>query len=553
MSDPLNAALLERAMREKARRAQATGQSRGGRAMGERSRRAQQAQQGRGVIPDIAAEGAKGIGRGVAGLLALPSIAQSALDKGFTAITGIPTPAFEDSLGGIMMGAAETAMPRAAQTTPGEYAGTIGEFVPGAAIGGGAGLAARAGNLAKYAVVPGAASEAAGQLTEGTAVEPYARLGAAIAAPGAVTRGNRALRRAVTPLEAGDRLGAAQVLEREGVKTTAGQAMGSEAVQYREAATKAGREMVDGQLKQFTRAALRRIGADSDLATPEVLVQADARIGDVFESVAKGVDIAPSSQTLTRSSEVIREYGESSAKSGQVPLIAEIHRKLTRAFRSGDAIPSARVIRWRSVASKLTRSPDPVLKSAAVGMIDVLDDVVEGTLSGLGRSGDVERIAKARKEWASLMAIEDAATRAGEAAASGIITPANLRSSLVSQNRRLYARGGGELNEMARAGVQLIKPLPQSGTQPRTLARELTSGAQGGTAAGLGAAAMGLDPALAATIGAGAVMAPRVINRAVSSPAGQAYLRNQLLPPVTERTNQAARTLGLLSASPLGD
>jgi hypothetical protein len=57
------------------------------------------------------------------------------------------------------------------ETTVGEYAKTVGEFAPGA-VGGAEGLGLRA---LKYAVAPGIASEAAGQLTEGTKMEPYAR------------------------------------------------------------------------------------------------------------------------------------------------------------------------------------------------------------------------------------------------------------------------------------------------------------------------------------------------------------------------------------------
>lgn len=63
------------------------------------------------------------------------------------------------------------------QTVAGEYAQTVGEFVPTAVAGPG-GIARK---IALQAVAPGIASEAAGQATKGTALEPYARAGAAIA------------------------------------------------------------------------------------------------------------------------------------------------------------------------------------------------------------------------------------------------------------------------------------------------------------------------------------------------------------------------------------
>jgi hypothetical protein len=64
------------------------------------------------------------------------------------------------------------------QTTPGQYAQTIGEFAP-ATLAGPGGIGRR---IIAGAVVPGAASETAGQLTAGTDAEPYARAAAALTA-----------------------------------------------------------------------------------------------------------------------------------------------------------------------------------------------------------------------------------------------------------------------------------------------------------------------------------------------------------------------------------
>ncbi len=68
---------------------------------------------------------------------------------------------------------------REAQNLPEKYAETAGEFLPG--------LLGNKGNiltgLAKNVLLPAAASETAGQATQGTAAEPYARIAAAIASP----------------------------------------------------------------------------------------------------------------------------------------------------------------------------------------------------------------------------------------------------------------------------------------------------------------------------------------------------------------------------------
>lgn len=64
------------------------------------------------------------------------------------------------------------------KTNLGKYAETAGEFVPGAVMAPGN----MALNAVRYGVVPGLASEAAGQATEGTGYEPYARVAAGVGA-----------------------------------------------------------------------------------------------------------------------------------------------------------------------------------------------------------------------------------------------------------------------------------------------------------------------------------------------------------------------------------
>jgi hypothetical protein len=65
------------------------------------------------------------------------------------------------------------------QTVAGDYARTVGEFVPGMAAPGGV-----AKNAVRYVVAPALASEYAGQSTQGTWMEPWARAIAALATGG---------------------------------------------------------------------------------------------------------------------------------------------------------------------------------------------------------------------------------------------------------------------------------------------------------------------------------------------------------------------------------
>lgn len=523
-------------------------------------------------IRDVIQSGSAGVSRGVTGLLDLPgalfeaggSAAATGLEAGAEAL-GIEAPELFEATrqtfrdlplrGGVAAEAAEAATGGASEfrgeTTPGQFAGTVGEFLPGALLGGGG--AAR--NLLQFGVVPGLASEAAGQATEGTEFEGAARLGAALAAPAAVSGLRGAAQRIVSPGAGAEpaRLAAARNLEREGVRVTAGQATGNEQQLFREAATTAGRKIAEEQAEQFTAAVLRRVGSDAKRATPEVINDAARKIGSVFDDVATGINVVPDSQLLSKTSTALQEFRQLSPRAARPPIIGNIHAKLTAAFRNSEPVTSKQILNWRSALSKLTRSPDAAVKEAAISTLDAIDDAVAQSLTKAGRGGDVEKLSQARNQWRNLIAVENAVARAGEAAATGIITPANLRTSIAAQGRRAFARGQGDLNELARSGVAVMQPLPQSGTQPRTLARELTAGAQGGTAAGLGSFALGADPATAAAVGATAVLAPRARNAFLASPAGQAFMRNQLLQPGTSPVGRGGQVSGLLSSGLLGN
>lgn len=139
-----------------------------------------------GTIGDLMRSGASGLARGATALMDLPSNAAGMALQGGMWLgekAGLVDPEFRQETnemfdffreGSGATGLAERVAPRVMNyqpnTMPGEFAQTTGEFVPGAVLGGGPGLMARAGLV----------SEAAGQMTEGTAAEPYARVAGAL-------------------------------------------------------------------------------------------------------------------------------------------------------------------------------------------------------------------------------------------------------------------------------------------------------------------------------------------------------------------------------------
>lgn len=155
---------------------------------------------------DVAKSAVSGIDAGVAGIAGLPAdVAQLVAigaDKAESLVTGQPVEQVKarndaraiispETLKAWGSEAAHAGSPLAhtPETTAGKYAETISSFVPAAALPLGTGSVAR--NVFSYGVIPGAASEAAGQATAGTPVEPWARGGAAIATGGAAALWNR--------------------------------------------------------------------------------------------------------------------------------------------------------------------------------------------------------------------------------------------------------------------------------------------------------------------------------------------------------------------------
>lgn len=487
-----------------------------------------------GVLEDVLKSAGSGLARGAAGILDLPSAAIGLGIKGAELVTGKQAPDWLSAAaalptGGLTRGSSAREIASRltgggteyqGQTTPGQFAGTVGEFLPSAVMGPGN----MARNALMYGALPGVASEAAGQATEGTAMEPWARALAAIAAPiaaGAVTKGVKA---AISPYGGADpeRLKLAKVLDDFGVPITAGQRTGAEGLRRAEGATGSGQEIMAQQADDFTKAALKTIGTDATRATPEVLASTAKRIGGVFDDVLQGVDVTPDANAVTDFSAAMATYRQLAPKAMSVPLLENINKELERSFRGGTPIPAGTLNTWRSNLSKLTTSADQATRDAAIEALNVVDDAMSASLTAAGRADDVARLVEARGQWRNYLAIQKAASRAGEERALGVISPSALRNELATQGRTAYATGRrGDIGDLARAGEAVMKPLPTvtaGGVRNVPGVSALLSGAAGSAIGGPMGAVAGM-------------LAPSVYNAARMTKPMQAYLANQLVQP----------------------
>lgn len=154
----------------------------------------QQPKQEQSTGMDMLKSAGSGVAQGAMDLVGLPGtigdLVQTGLTKGINKGANLlgaegdvlgPLPQNPVSGGGIRAGASMLtggATEYKPETTAGKYAQTVGAFLPGSLMGPGGPVK----NAIQYGVIPGLASEAAGEATEGTAYEPYARIGAGLAA-----------------------------------------------------------------------------------------------------------------------------------------------------------------------------------------------------------------------------------------------------------------------------------------------------------------------------------------------------------------------------------
>lgn len=408
------------------------------------------------------------------------------------------------------------------QTTAGEYAKTVGEFLP-AAVAGPGGIARR---VATQAVLPGLGSEAMGQATEGTAFEPYARAGGAIAAG----LGPSVVSRVISPVRTSpDRAKMAQSLADEGIDLTAGQKTGSERLRYMESELggMAGQRLMEKQGEQFTSAALKRAGIAAERATPEVMDDAFSRIGQQFDDLASRNNIVADQKLGTDLKKALNEYGSLVPKVNRAPAVEGITREIVQSVKNngGVAGPAYQALRSRLERMARSAAADPQLSRALRDIRSALDDAMERSMAKTN-PGDIKAWRQARKEYRNLLVLEKASTGAGENAAAGLISPSQLRNATVQQGRRSYARGQGDFAELARAGEGVMKPLPQSGTAPRTAARNLGASFASLLGGGVGGAMGGGAGAIGGMIAGAAI--PPAIGRLMLTKAGRTYLSNQV-------------------------
>lgn len=337
-----------------------------------------------------------------------------------------------------------------------------------------------------------------------------------------------------------ERKAMADILRREGVQTTAGQQSGSKSLRFKEShigGSKAA-DIVENQTEQFTAATLRRAGITANRATPEVIERGFKDIGAQFDDLAARNTLRADQPLVKALRDARANYRLRTGKADIVPLIDAKLKGIADDISNG-TLSGTKYQSIRSTLGKEARSATkPEVKQALFDIQNALDDAMERSIS-LHNPSDAGAWRDARRLYKNMLVVEDAATRAGEGSALGLITPSQLRSAATRQNKSGYARGKGDFAELARAGEALMRPMPSSGTAERLGSSLATAGIRGGVGAAAGESIgqfLGV-PGGGYLGGVAGVALPALQGQAMMSGAGQKYLTNQLMPPVGPGAN----------------
>lgn len=388
------------------------------------------------------------------------------------------------------------------QGRAGKYGASVGEMLgnPASYVGPGGVV----GKVAS-AIAGGVGGEAAGQATEGTKYEPYARVAGALAAP----VGLNVAQRAITPFPASaERAALVKQLDDRGVNSlTAGEKTGSLTLQGLESKVgntlgtgyKADRIAEKGK-EQFTKAVMQDVG-ESGMATQPELHAAKDRIGDKFNDLSARNNLKSDNQMVRDIIATAKRYDDV-LDANQKPIFDKLLGNIIDKAVGGGMTGSEYQIARSQLGGKARglQITDPESAKAFKGLQKALDDTMERGLS----AADKVAWRKARDEYGRLKDIEGAVAKEGEKLVEGVIDPEALNRTIsTGKDASAAARGQLPFSKVARAGAGVMVDPQRPALQHPTL----------------GGFVMAIPNALA--------------GRAVMSRPGQAYLGNQLLPGAT--------------------
>jgi hypothetical protein len=261
--------------------------------------------------------------------------------------------------------------------------------------------------------------------------------------------------------------------------------------------------------------------------TPSALRDAEASLSSGFDSALQGVQSVPNQSIAQRAMQAVDDYLQDAPAAVVTTRVRNVADEIIDAATSPTPKPiSLETFRkWRTALGRLVTSDDEATRNAARELRSIIDDATDDALRAAGRSEDIQRLSTLRRQWWNLIGLKDAASRAGQEARLGRVTPEALRGAVRrTQGPDAISMGRGtDLAELATTAEAAIPSAPTvSAGGARTMSPEALASATGLVSGGLG----GMVAGAAGTAG---------LREAVNNPLVQMYLRNQLVGGATQR------------------
>lgn len=264
-------------------------------------------------------------------------------------------------------------------------------------------------------------------------------------------------------------------------------------------------ELPEQQSKAFTRAVLRRIGADSDTADSGTMGDAKARIGGVFDDIASRNPIQFDDVLQHELTQAHAGASSELSEAQMRPINAQINTILDKAADNGGAIDGKAYQNIKTSLDRISQGSDQAVGHWARQVRTALDNGLQRSVS----PEDLSALTQARSQYRAMKQIE------GAIGDNDQISPAKLANAIDTKSnaaQTIYGKGDQDLYRLAVAGKNVISntKTPNSGTAQRLAGMALLGGAGGeGLNALTGGEHTGRDVGLGAGIALGAPYAAR--------------------------------------------
>lgn len=346
----------------------------------------------------------------------------------------------------------------------------------------------------------------------------------------------------------------ANVFEKDVAPLTAGQATGSKPLQVTESVLEnlpgsSARQTAvrETQHTNFTKAVLAKAGIQADDASPASLAAARDGFKQEYTNLSANSNTVLDNQFASDVQRVANQYRvglKADQKAVFDAKVAELMNMAQPRYGMNTALAGEEFQRIRDPLTKQIddfSQSDKALARALKGLRNSLDEAEQRSIAPefRGLRADLD------KRYAIFKTIEDAVGKNTD----GQISPIALFNASAKRGKGgPWAEGKGELNDLARAGKEFLKPLPDSFTSQRNQIQNLiTMGGMGGLGGGAGAVASGGDPGAAIGGTALGLLGPVGVQRAMGNPAVQAWLRRQGGSAIPGILGQTAPFGGLLA------